>query len=58
MVEWEGIEPSLGAAVLFGGLLLAFRRSRRLTMPPQEVLDRVKVRERALEERDRIERGD
>lgn len=44
-------------AVTLGGLL-AFRRSSRLAMPSQDVLDRVKVRERELEEQDRLERGD
>ncbi len=41
-------------AVVVGGLL-AFRRSKG-PLPPQDVLDRVKQRERELEARERLER--
>ena len=44
-------------AVTLGGLM-AFRQSSRLPMPSQDVLDRVKIRERELEEQDRLERED
>ena len=43
-------------AIVLGGLL-AFRRSR-LPLPSQDVIDRVKRRERVLEEEERRERGD
>ena len=39
------------AAVLFGGLL-ALRRSSRDALPSQDVIDRVKARERELAERE------
>jgi hypothetical protein len=42
-------------AVVLGGLL-AFRRSSRIAMPSQDVIDRVKVRERELEKLEKIER--
>jgi hypothetical protein len=44
-------------AIVLGGLL-TFRRSSRLAMPSQDVIDRVKARERVLQEQERIERGD
>ncbi len=44
-------------AVLAGGWL-RLMRARRLPLPPQDVLDRVKQRERELEARDRLERGE
>jgi len=39
------------AAMLFGGLL-ALRRSSRDALPSQDVIDRVKARERELAERE------
>jgi hypothetical protein len=43
-------------AVLFGGLL-ALRRSSRDALPSQDVIDRVKARERELLEKERDEQG-
>ena len=43
------------AAVLLGGLL-ALRRSSRDALPSQDVIDRVKARERELAERERSEK--
>jgi hypothetical protein len=51
------IALSLVLAVVVGGLM-SFRRSGRLAMPSQAVMDRVKARERVLREQERIERGD
>ena len=42
------------AAVLWGGLL-AFRRSSRDALPSQDVLDRVKARDRELQAREKDE---
>jgi len=44
-------------AVLASGLM-GLLRGRRLPSPPQDVLDRVKQRERELEARERLERGE
>jgi hypothetical protein len=44
-------------AVVASGLV-ALRRSARLPLPSQDVLDRVKRREQELQARDRLERGD
>jgi hypothetical protein len=44
-------------AVLAGGWL-GLLRARRLPSPPQDVLDRVRQRERELEARERSERAE
>jgi hypothetical protein len=44
-------------AVLAGGLI-ALLRARRLPLPPQDVLDRVRRREQELEAKERSERGE
>jgi hypothetical protein len=44
-------------AVLVGGWI-GLLRARRLPLPPQDVLDRVKQRERELEAKERLERGE
>jgi hypothetical protein len=44
-------------AVLAGGLI-GLLRGRRLPLPPQDVLDRVRRRERELEARESSERGE
>jgi hypothetical protein len=49
------IALSIVLAVILGGLL-AFRRSSRLAMPSQDVIDRVKAREVELEKQERMER--
>ena len=51
------IALSVVLAVVLGGLL-AFRRSSRVAMPSQDVIDRVKIRERELENQERKERED
>jgi hypothetical protein len=43
-------------AVLAGGLI-GLLRGRRLPLPPQDVLDRVKRREQQIEAAERAERG-
>jgi len=45
------------AALLVGGLL-GLLRARSLPSPPQDVLDRVRRREREMEAREKSERGD
>jgi hypothetical protein len=45
------------SAVLIGGLV-ALLRARSLPLPPQDVLDRVRQRERELEAKERSERGE
>ena len=44
-------------AVLAGGWI-GLLKSRRLPLPPQDVLDRVRQRERELEAKERLERGE
>jgi hypothetical protein len=44
--------------VLLAGGLIGLLLSRRAPLPPQDVLDRVKRRERELEAREKLERGD
>jgi hypothetical protein len=44
-------------AIVLGGLL-TFRRNNRLGQPSQEVIDRVKVRERELEAKERAEKDE
>jgi hypothetical protein len=44
-------------AVLVSGLL-GLLRARSLPLPPQDVLDRVKRREREWEAKERLERGE
>lgn len=43
-------------AVLAGGWI-GLLRARRLPLPPQDVLDRVRQRERELQAREKLERG-
>jgi hypothetical protein len=43
--------------VLVGGLI-GLLRSRSMPLPPQDVLDRVRARERELEAKERLERGE
>lgn len=45
-------------AVVIGGGLIGLWRSRRLPIPPQDVLDRVHQREKELQARERLERGE
>jgi hypothetical protein len=45
-------------AILVGGWVVLFLRSRHLPMPPQDVLDRVTKREREIQARERLERED
>ena len=45
------------AALLAGGLVMLLR-ARSLPLPPQDVLDRVKRRERELEAKEKSERGE
>ena len=44
-------------AVLVGGLV-GLLRARRLPLPPPDVLGRVRQRERELEAREKLERGE
>ena len=50
------IALGLVVAVLLGSLM-ALRRNR-VQLPPQDVIDRVKVREREIEARERAEKED
>ena len=44
-------------AIVLGGLL-SLRRSARLGQPPQEVIDRAKLREREIKAKERDEKFD
>jgi hypothetical protein len=46
------------ALALLLGSLFALRNARNRDMPPKDVIDRVKAREKLLEERERAERED